>query len=56
MSGDLSAANQATVEAITLAEAAGADYIAIDARCDLATLQMAQGQLHNAAATARDAL
>jgi len=56
MSGDLLAATQATTEAITLAQAAGADYIAVDARCDLAVLQMAQGQLHDAAATARDAL
>jgi LuxR family maltose regulon positive regulatory protein len=56
MSGDLKAAAQSTAEAITLAQAAGADYIAVDARCDLATLQMAQGQLHDAAATARDAL
>jgi LuxR family maltose regulon positive regulatory protein len=45
MSGDLVAAAQATTEAIALAQAADADYIAVDVRCDLARLQMARGQL-----------
>lgn len=56
MSGDLVAAVQATTEAIALAQAADADYIAIDVRCDLAKLQMARGQLRRAAATCYDAL
>jgi LuxR family maltose regulon positive regulatory protein len=56
MSGDLVAAVQATTEAIALAQAADADYIAVDVRCDLARLQMARGQLREAAATCQDAL
>jgi len=56
MSGDLVAAVQTTAEAITVAQAAGADYIAVDACCDLARLQMARGRLREAAATCQDAL
>ena len=56
MSGDLAAAARATTEAIALAEAADAHSLAIDARCDLVKLQMAQGQLRKAAATCHDAL
>jgi LuxR family maltose regulon positive regulatory protein len=56
MSGDLVAAARATTEAIALAEAADARFIAVDARRDLARLQMARGQLRKSAATCRAAL
>ena len=56
MSGDLVAATQAITEAIVLAQAAGANYIAVDARCDLVKIQIARGQLHQAAATCGDVL
>jgi LuxR family maltose regulon positive regulatory protein len=56
MRGDLLAASETMAAAITLAQAAGADYIAVDASCDLARLQMARGHLREAAAICQEAL
>jgi LuxR family maltose regulon positive regulatory protein len=56
MSGNLVAAAQTMSEALALAEAANATYLAVDVRCDLAKIQIAQGQLRMAAATCRRAL
>ena len=56
MSGDLDAAIQATTTAVALAQAADANYIAVDARCDLVVLQIMLGQLHRAVATCQKVL
>ena len=55
-SGDLMAAEQAFAEAIAASQAAKDLYVAINALCELADLQMTQGQLHKALATCRAAL
>ena len=54
--GDFGGAEQALVEAIAVSQAAGNNHVTVTILCDLAELQTAQGQLHRAAATCRDAL
>jgi LuxR family maltose regulon positive regulatory protein len=55
-SGDLAAAAQASAEAVAVARAAGDTRVAVTALCEMAILQIWQGQLYNAAATCREAL
>ena len=55
-SGELDAARQACRDAIAICQEAGEISILIDALCDLASLQMLQGELHRSAETSRDAL
>ncbi len=54
--GDLPAAAQALTEALAISQTAGDSNIAANVLCDLAELQVVQGQLHKAAATCQDAL
>ncbi len=54
--GDLEEASRTITEAIVASQAVGDLYVAINALCELADIQMTQGQLHKAAATCRDAL
>ena len=54
--GDLKAAEQTFAEAIADSQAANDYFVAINALCELADLRMAQGKLHKAAATCRDAI
>ena len=49
--GDLDRAIRAYWEASTLAEAAGVQYLVVNARCEAAMVQFAQGQLHQALQT-----
>ena len=55
-SGDLGAATQASAEATSLCQAVGDSHVAVNILCELARLQIVQGQLHQAVATCRDAL
>jgi len=55
-SGDLVAATQASTEAVAVSQAAGDTRVAVTALCELAILQIWQGQLRKAASTCRDAL
>jgi LuxR family maltose regulon positive regulatory protein len=55
-SGDLDAAAQVSGQAIAMRQANGHHRVAADAFCDLAALQLTQGQLHEAATTCREAL
>jgi LuxR family maltose regulon positive regulatory protein len=55
-SGDLAAAARASTEAVDICLAAGDSYLAVHIVCDLAVLDIQQGQLHKAVATCRDAL
>ena len=54
--GNLAAADQAFAEASAISRAAGDSHVAVDVLCDWAGLQIMQGQLHEAAATCRDAM
>jgi LuxR family maltose regulon positive regulatory protein len=54
--GDLHVAAQTSNQAIAMRQAAGDHQVAADAFCDLAALQLLQGDLHAAAATCQDAL
>jgi LuxR family maltose regulon positive regulatory protein len=54
--GDLREAAQVSNQAIAMRRAAGDHRVAADAFCDLAALQLVQGDLHAAAATCQDAL
>jgi LuxR family maltose regulon positive regulatory protein len=55
-SGDLTAAARISAEAIAMREEAGEHLFAADAFCDLAALQLTQGQLHAAYDTCQGAL
>ncbi|MCK4314751.1 MAG: hypothetical protein KAX24_03175, partial [Anaerolineae bacterium] len=55
-SGDFAAAAQVLAEARTASQVTGDSHIAVNVLCELATLQIMQGRLHEAAATCRDAL
>ena len=55
-SGHLGAAAEAFAEAIPASQAAGDCHVAVNVLCDLAVLQVVRGQLHDAAATCREAL
>jgi LuxR family maltose regulon positive regulatory protein len=55
-SGDLAAAEQALGQAMAITLAAGDGLMAVEALCALASVQLAQGQLHKTVATCRDAL
>ena len=55
-SGDLKTAAQASTEAIAISQEAGDIRVTVTAICELATIQICQGQLRKAAATCRDAL
>jgi LuxR family maltose regulon positive regulatory protein len=54
--GDLHEAAQISNQAIAMRRAAGDHQVAADAFCDLAALQLLQGELRAAAATCQDAL
>jgi LuxR family maltose regulon positive regulatory protein len=54
--GKLSDAAEAFAEAVALSRAAGDSHVAVMVLCRLATLQIWQGQLHQAALTCRNAL
>lgn len=54
--GDLIAAERAYLQAGALAQVAGVRYLAINARCEAAMVQIEQGQLKRAEQTCRDAL
>lgn len=56
LSGDLAQAEQFYTRASTLAQAAGVVYLAINARCEVAQVQIAQGRLRAAAQSCRQAL
>jgi len=55
-SGDLAGAAQASTEAVAISRAAGDVHVSMTALCELAVVQICQGQLREAAATCRDAL
>ena len=55
-SGDFAEAACASAEAVDICLAAGDSYLAVHIVCDLAVLDIQQGQLHKAVATCRDAL
>jgi LuxR family maltose regulon positive regulatory protein len=55
-SGDLAAAGRASAEAVAISREAGDPNVVVHAVCDMATVQILRGQLHQAAATCRDAL
>ncbi|MEJ2207460.1 MAG: LuxR C-terminal-related transcriptional regulator [Anaerolineae bacterium] len=55
-SGELAAAEQVLGQAITITQAAGDSLMAVEALCALASVHLAQGQLHKTVATCRDAL
>jgi LuxR family maltose regulon positive regulatory protein len=54
--GDVAAADRALAEAVAISQATGSSYVAVMALCNLAAVQMHQGQLLKAADTFRDAL
>jgi LuxR family maltose regulon positive regulatory protein len=54
--GDFAAAAQVLAEARAASQVTGDSHIAVNVLCELATLQIMQGRLHEAAATCRDAL
>ena len=54
--GDVVAAEQAYRQAVDLAQAAGVTYLAINARCECALVQITRGQLASAEETCRLAL
>ena len=54
--GDLTGAAQAFTEGVTLSRAAGDTHVSVMVLCRLATLQIWQGQLHQASITCQDAL
>ena len=54
--GEAAAAERAYLQAAELAEAAGVRYLAINARCEAALVQISQGQLGRATQTCREAL
>jgi LuxR family maltose regulon positive regulatory protein len=54
--GKLSEAAEAFTDAVALSQAAGDSHVAVMVLCRLATLQIWQGQLHQAAMTCRNAL
>jgi LuxR family maltose regulon positive regulatory protein len=54
--GRLRESAEAYIEAVALSRAAGDIHIAADSLCDLATLQVVRGRLHESAATCREAL
>jgi LuxR family maltose regulon positive regulatory protein len=56
LAGDLAQAEQFYTEASALAQAAGVVYLAINARCEVAQVQIAQGRLQAAAQSCRQAL
>jgi LuxR family maltose regulon positive regulatory protein len=55
-SGDLASAEQVLGRAMAIVQAGGNDLMAVEALCALASVQLAQGQLHKTATTCRDAL
>jgi LuxR family maltose regulon positive regulatory protein len=55
-SGDLVAAEVTFTQSIAASQAVNDLYVAVNALCELADLQMTQGQLHKAAATCRNAI
>jgi len=54
--GDFAAAAQVLAEARAVSQVTGDSHTAVNVLCELATLQIMQGRLHQAAATCRDAL
>jgi LuxR family maltose regulon positive regulatory protein len=56
ISGELTAAEKAFVEAIDINQAAGHSHVVMLVRCELATLQTHQGQLRRAAATCQEVI
>jgi LuxR family maltose regulon positive regulatory protein len=54
--GDFAAATQVLAEARMVSQVTGDSHIAVNVLCELATLQIMQGRLHQAAAACRDAL
>jgi len=56
LSGDLVAATQASAEAIAISQASADPHVVVTVLCNLAAIQIAQGRLHRAATTCRDAL
>lgn len=56
LSGDVGAAEEAYLRASELAQAAGVSYLAVNAHCEAALMQIQQGRLSLAAETCRTAL
>ncbi len=56
MSGDLTAAEHAFVEAININKAAGHSHVVMLVLCEMATLQTHQGKLHSAASTCQEVI
>jgi len=54
--GNLAGAAQASTEAVAISRAAGDVHVSLTALCELAVVQICQGQFRKAAATCRDAL
>jgi len=54
--GDFAASAQVLAEARAVSQVTGDSHTAVNVLCELATLQIMQGRLHQAAATCRDAL
>jgi LuxR family transcriptional regulator, maltose regulon positive regulatory protein len=56
LAGDLAECERWYAEASRLGQAAGVSYLAINARCEVATAQLGQGRLNQARETCREAL